>query len=97
VRRHGGRQASQASGPANLDKALAASCDGVAGFTPAQFRALLSPEDIDDIAAGAEVDELAARTKRGLVGLATVVAGRAEIATPIRLTMSTAWATIPSW
>jgi hypothetical protein len=28
-------------------------CDGLAGITPAQFRALLSPEDIDDIAAGA--------------------------------------------
>ncbi len=37
--------------PANLDEAFA--CYGVAGITPAQLRALLSPEDIDDIAAGA--------------------------------------------
>ena len=36
-----------------LDEALRAACDGVAGITPAQFQALLSPEDIDDIAAGA--------------------------------------------
>ena len=37
----------------SIDEALRAACDGVAGITPAQFRALLSPEDIDDIAAGA--------------------------------------------
>jgi hypothetical protein len=40
-------------GPANLDEALWTACDGVAGITPAQFRALMSPEDINDIAAGA--------------------------------------------
>ena len=33
-------------GPVNLDEALAGACDGVAGITPAQFRALLSPEDL---------------------------------------------------
>jgi hypothetical protein len=31
---------------ANLDKALADACDGAADITPAQFRALLSPEDV---------------------------------------------------
>jgi tubulysin polyketide synthase-like protein len=53
VRRHGGPTASQQQAPANLDEALAAACEGVAGITPAQFRALLSPEDPDDIEAGA--------------------------------------------
>jgi hypothetical protein len=38
--------------PVNLDEALAAACEGVAGITPAQFRALLSPEDAADIGAG---------------------------------------------
>ena len=38
--------------PANLDEALAAACEGVAGITQAQFRALLSHEDIADIEAG---------------------------------------------
>jgi hypothetical protein len=38
--------------PVNLDEALAAACEGVAGVTPARFRALLSPEDIADIEAG---------------------------------------------
>jgi hypothetical protein len=38
--------------PANLDEALRAACDGMAGITPARFRALLSPEDIADIEAG---------------------------------------------
>jgi hypothetical protein len=37
-----------ARAPVNLDEA----CDGVAGITPAQFRALLSPEDVADIEAG---------------------------------------------
>jgi hypothetical protein len=41
------------SGPANLDEALRTACDGVAGITPPQFRALLSPEDFKDIEAGA--------------------------------------------
>jgi hypothetical protein len=40
------------SGPANLDEALRAACEGVAGITPVQFRSLLSPEDIADIEAG---------------------------------------------
>jgi hypothetical protein len=39
--------------PVNIDEALRTACDGVAGITPAQFRALMSPADIDDIAAGA--------------------------------------------
>jgi hypothetical protein len=38
--------------PVLLDEALRTACEGVAGITPAQFRSLLSPEDIDDIAAG---------------------------------------------
>ena len=38
--------------PVNLDEALAGACEGVEGITSAQFRALLSPEDIEDIAAG---------------------------------------------
>ena len=38
--------------PVNLDEVLAAACDG-AGITPEVFRSLLSPEDLDDIAAGA--------------------------------------------
>jgi hypothetical protein len=38
--------------PLNLDEALRVACDGVAGITPAQFRSLLSPEDIADIEAG---------------------------------------------
>ncbi|MGH8584657.1 MAG: hypothetical protein ACREWE_00180 [Gammaproteobacteria bacterium] len=38
--------------PVNLDEALAAACEGVGGITPAQFRALLSPEDLDDIEGG---------------------------------------------
>jgi hypothetical protein len=38
--------------PVRLDEALRAACEGVAGITPAQFRALLSPEDIKDIEAG---------------------------------------------
>jgi hypothetical protein len=40
------------SGTGDLDEALRTACDGVAGITPAQFRALLSPEDIADIEAG---------------------------------------------
>ena len=39
--------------PVNLDEALRAYCVGVVGITPAQFRALMSPENIDHIAAGA--------------------------------------------
>lgn len=39
--------------PVNLDEALAAACDGVAGISPAGFHALLSPEDVADIAGGA--------------------------------------------
>jgi hypothetical protein len=39
--------------PINLDEAIRAACDGVAGITPAQFWALLSHEDMADIAAGA--------------------------------------------
>ena len=38
--------------PVNLDEALETACEGVAGITPTQFRALLSPEDIKDIGAG---------------------------------------------
>jgi hypothetical protein len=38
--------------PADLDEALAAACEGGAGITKTQFRSLLSPEDIADIAAG---------------------------------------------
>jgi hypothetical protein len=38
--------------PVNLDEALAAACEGVAGITPAQFQALLSSEDEADIEAG---------------------------------------------
>ena len=38
--------------PVSLDEAIRAACEGVAGIIPAQFRSLLSPEDIDDIAAG---------------------------------------------
>ncbi|MGH9896049.1 MAG: hypothetical protein ACREA0_29485 [bacterium] len=40
------------AGPVNLDEVLAAACEGVAGITPAQFRSLLSPEDVADIEAG---------------------------------------------
>jgi hypothetical protein len=36
-----------------LDEALRTACEGVAGITPAQLRSLLSPEDINGIAAGA--------------------------------------------
>ena len=43
----------QPRAPVDLDEALTISCDGVAGITPALFRALMSPEDIKDIAAGA--------------------------------------------
>ena len=46
-------QALAARAPVNLDEVLAAACEGVAGITPAQFRSLLSPEDLEDIAAGA--------------------------------------------
>ena len=55
MRRDADRRASQASGlgaPVLLDEALRTACEGVAGITPAQFRSLLSPEDIDDIEAG---------------------------------------------
>ena len=38
--------------PANLDEALRAACEGMAGITPVQFRSLLSPEDVADIEAG---------------------------------------------
>ena len=38
--------------PADLQESLAAACDAAVGITPAQFRALLSREDLDDIAAG---------------------------------------------
>lgn len=38
--------------PVLLDEVLRTACDGVTGITPAQFRSRLSPEDIDDIAAG---------------------------------------------
>ena len=38
--------------PGNLDEVLAAACEGVAGITAAQFRALLSPEDVEHIAGG---------------------------------------------
>ena len=41
--------------PVNLEEALAAACgacDTSAGITPAQFGALLSPEDVQDITAG---------------------------------------------
>ncbi|MGH7315688.1 MAG: hypothetical protein ACREJS_05440 [Candidatus Rokuibacteriota bacterium] len=38
--------------PVNLDETLRAACEGVGGITPAQFRALLSPEDLDDIEGG---------------------------------------------
>lgn len=41
------------SAPVLLDEALSAACEGVAGITPAQFRARLSPEDIMDVEAGA--------------------------------------------
>jgi hypothetical protein len=39
--------------PVNLDEALRAACDDVAAITPAQFRSLLSPEDVADIEASA--------------------------------------------
>jgi hypothetical protein len=39
--------------PVNLDEVLRTACDGVAGITPAQFRALMSPEDVADVEAGA--------------------------------------------
>jgi hypothetical protein len=51
VQRDADRLTPQAS-PVNLDEALRTACEGVAGITPAQFRALLSPEDIADIEAG---------------------------------------------
>jgi hypothetical protein len=38
--------------PVNLDEALCAACDGVPGITPAQFRGLLSAEDVADIEGG---------------------------------------------
>ncbi|MGH8584785.1 MAG: hypothetical protein ACREWE_00870 [Gammaproteobacteria bacterium] len=38
--------------PPLIDEALAGACEGVGGITPAQFRALLSPEDLDDIEGG---------------------------------------------
>ena len=38
--------------PAPLDEVLAAACEGLAGITTAQFRALLSPEDLQDIGGG---------------------------------------------
>ena len=38
--------------PVNLDEALRASCEGVAGITPEVFRSRLSPEDLEDIKAG---------------------------------------------
>ena len=37
----------------NLDEALAAACERVAGITPEVFRSLLCPEDVADIEAGA--------------------------------------------
>ena len=39
--------------PVNLDEALRAACEDVAGITPVQFRSLLAPEDVADIEAGA--------------------------------------------
>lgn len=39
--------------PANVEESLAAACESVGGITKAQFQALLSPEDITDIAGGA--------------------------------------------
>lgn len=47
--------------PVNLDEVLAGACDGVAGITPEVFRSLLSPEDLQDIAAG----NIAVETLRG--------------------------------
>ena len=38
--------------PVHLDDALRTACEGVEGITPAEFRSLLSPEDLEDIAAG---------------------------------------------
>lgn len=38
--------------PVNLDEALRAACEGVAGIMPAEFRSLLSPEDMEDIEGG---------------------------------------------
>jgi hypothetical protein len=38
--------------PVSLAETLAAACEGVAGITAVEFRALLSPEDIKDIEAG---------------------------------------------
>ena len=38
--------------PVNLDEALRTACEGLAGITPEQFRALLSPEDVADIEVG---------------------------------------------
>ncbi|MGH8570440.1 MAG: hypothetical protein ACREXU_21155 [Gammaproteobacteria bacterium] len=38
--------------PVLLGKVLAAACEGVAGISLAQFRALLSPDDVADIEAG---------------------------------------------
>lgn len=39
--------------PVPIDEALAGACEGVAGISPAQFWALLSPEDVADVEAGA--------------------------------------------
>lgn len=39
-------------GDSKLMPVLAAACEDAEGITPVQFRALLSPEDIDDILAG---------------------------------------------
>ena len=47
-----GLPGAQAQGPANLEESQAAASDGVEGITPAQFRALLSPADLDDIEEG---------------------------------------------
>jgi hypothetical protein len=38
--------------PIFLDEAIRTVCEGVLGSAPAQFRSLLSPEDLQDIAAG---------------------------------------------
>jgi hypothetical protein len=39
--------------PVNIDEALRSACDGMEGITVEVFRSLLSPEDINGIAAGA--------------------------------------------
>jgi hypothetical protein len=72
--------------PTNLDEALRTASEGVAGISAAQFRALLSPEDIADIEAGdvhpktlhAYAESFAEGFRSGRIAVLAVADGRVK-------------------